>query len=507
MFERLKNLFRKGGVSLGLIDSLTSITDHPKIGVDPSEYDRIEFDRQYFTGEFPKVEYKNSNGLVKNREYISLNMLQVICRRMASIVFNEQCKINIAGDTKRAEYIKSVLKNNDFEKNFERYLESMFAMGGLAIRPYWDKQHEKIKLSWAQAPLIFPLKSNTNDISDIAIASHIQRVEGNKTVYYTLLEFHEWSEDKYVITNELYRSEDKTIVGTKVAINTLYDDMSIEATYSDHEFSRPQVVYLKPAGFNNKNIVSPLGLGLGTNARQTLKQINDATDQFYWEIKMGQRRVAVSSAMVRGKVDPKTGVAESIFDTDDNVFITFNGNATSLGDPFVKDLTTPIRTDDYVKAINNLIKKLEIQVGFSSGTFSFNDNQGVKTATEIVSENSMTFQTRNSQVSQIERAIQELVIAISELAKVNGQFAWDVPTIDDITIDLDDGVFNDKQAQLDYWAQRVSSGLATKAMALQAIDDLSSEEAKKVAAEIDGETINATPPEPTPQFDPTKDDG
>lgn len=270
--------------------------------------------------------------------------------------------------------------------------------------------------------------------------------------------------------------------------------MADNATFYQNEFSRPQIVYLKPAGFNNKDITSPLGLGLGSNARTTLKQINDANDQFWWEIKMGQRRVGVSSSLTKTRINPETGMSDPFFDSDQNVFLKFTDN---FGDDLgVQDLTTPIRSAEYIQTINNLIKKFEMQTGFSTGTFSFSETQGVKTATEIVSENSQTYQTRNSQVSQVERAIQELVIAICELAKFNGLFSGAIPTLEDVTVDFDDGIFTDKSALLNYWSQRVSAGLGTKVQALMALDGLSEAEAKKLATEIDGEVIDTTQTDP-----------
>jgi A118 family predicted phage portal protein len=483
------NLFRKGGAKVGMVQSLTRIIDHPKITMNEEEYERIRIDRRYFSGEFPKVKYRNSDGRIQEREYVSLNMLQVSAKRMASIVFNEQCKINVNDET-TAEFVRTTLANNDFMKNFESYLESMFAMGGLAIRPYYDDISKQIKLSWAQAPTIYPLQSNSNNISNFAIASKSRRTEGDKTAYYTLLEFHEWNEKEYVVTNELYRSEELNTVGVKVPLKMLYTNMSDSATFFQQEFSRPQVVYLKPAGFNNKDITSPLGLGLGSNARSTLKQINDANDQFYWEIKMGQRRVAVSSSLTKAMPDPTTGLVKPFFDSDQNVFLKFTD---TFGDGLgVQDLTTPIRADDYIKSINNLIKKYEMQTGFSAGTFSFSEAQGIKTATEIVSENSMTYQTRNSQTAQIERAIQELVISICELAKLNGIFNGNIPDIKDIAVDFDDGIFTDKSALLTYWATRIAAGLGTKVQALMALDGLTEEEAAKLADEINGEVIDET---------------
>ncbi|MDF4186030.1 hypothetical protein PV940_03145 [Ligilactobacillus salivarius] len=59
-------------------------------------------------------------------------------------------------------------------------------------------------------------------------------------------------------------------------------------------------------------------------------------------------------------------------------------------------------------------------MGFSSGTFSY-DGQGVKTVTEVVSENSTTYQTRSSYLTQVELFLNQLVNAILEVASV-GQF-------------------------------------------------------------------------------------
>ncbi|MDT1873025.1 phage portal protein, partial [Acinetobacter baumannii] len=77
---------------------------------------------------------------------------------------------------------------------------------------------------------------------------------------------------------------------------------------------------------------------------------------------------------------------------------------------------TPIRADDYIKAINEGLSLFEMQIGVSAGLFSF-DGKSMKTATEIVSENSDTYQMRNSIVALVEQSLKELVISIFEIAK------------------------------------------------------------------------------------------
>ncbi|MFD1466483.1 phage portal protein [Lapidilactobacillus mulanensis] len=485
-----------------MVASLTNITDHPKISVVQEDYDRIQRDLNIYENRFKPVEYRGVTGKDWNREYVALNMKQVAARRMASIVFNEKAKIEVADKTAK-EFVNGVLSANDFEKNLEKYLESMFALGGLAIKPYYDSTAKTIKLSWAQAPTIYPLRSNSNNISDIAIATRITKSEGKKQVYYTLLEFHEWRDSKnYTITNELYRSEINSMVGIKVPLATLYPDLQEQSVLKG--FSKSMVTYIKPAGFNNLDITSPLGLAIDSNARSTAKQINDTYDQFHLEIAFGQRRIAVPDSMLQTLTDERNGTIKEVFDPKDPVFKQIPG--MNMDDFGIKDLTSDIRADAYIKSINHFIKTYEFQTGFSPGTFSF-DKDGLKTATEIVSENSMTYQTRNSQVSQVERGIREVIVSICELASAVGLYHGKIPAMDEITVDFDDGVFVDKNAQADYLIKLFQAGLTPKYRVLMRINGLDEKSAKAMVAEIDDETINSTPTtqEEPPAVDPTKE--
>ncbi|QPG02567.1 phage portal protein [Latilactobacillus sakei] len=492
MFDRIKNLFRKAGAELGMVNSLTKIIDHPKINVEQSEYDRIAKSLQYFEGKFDDVKYYNSEHELKRRPYMSINMMKVVAKRMASLLYNEQCRINVGGDNEfedANEFIQATFSDNDFNKNFERYLESDLALGGLVIRPYFDVGQGKIKLSWCQAPTVYPLRNNTNDVSEIAIASVNQTIENDKVVYYTLLEFHEWVNGAYQITNELYRSENKSVVGIQVPLARYeaYKDIAPVAVLN--EVTRPVFIYLKPQGFNNRNITSPLGIGVCDNALSTLKHIDDTFDQFNWEIKMGQRRVAVPEDLTslaideRGKSQPK-----QVFDSNQNVFVKMRGDSEEGFK--ITDMTSEIRSQAYIEALNNALQVLEMQVGLTAGTFSFDAKGGLKTATEVVSENSMTQQTRSSQLTMVDRAIKELIISILELAKAYGAYTGEIPTMGDISIDFDDGVVTDKQQQLDFFTQAKSAGFVSTKLAVKKIFGYTDDQADDLIKEINEEVPN-----------------
>ncbi|MFV0982492.1 phage portal protein [Latilactobacillus sakei] len=488
---------------MGMVNSLTKIVDHPKINVEQSEYDRIAKSLQYFEGGFDDVKYHNSDHELKTRPYMSINMMKVVAKRMASLLYNEQCRINVGGDNEfenANEFIQATFSDNDFNKNFERYLESDLALGGLVIRPYFDVGQGKIKLSWCQAPTIYPLQNNTNDVSEIAIASVNQTIENGKVVYYTLLEFHEWVDGVYQITNELYRSENKSVVGIQVPLSSYEAYKDIEPVAKLTKVTRPVFTYLKPQGFNNRNITSPLGIGVCDNALSTLKHINDTFDQFNWEIKMGQRRVAVPEDLTslaideRGKSQPK-----QVFDPNQNVFVKMRGDSEEGFK--ITDMTSEIRSQAYIEALNNALQVLEMQVGLTAGTFSFDAKGGLKTATEVVSENSMTQQTRSSQLTTVDRAIKELIISILELAKSFDAYTGEIPTMGDISIDFDDGVVTDKQQQLDFFTQAKSAGFVSTKLAVKKIFGYTDDQADDLIKEINEEAPNEPAVENIPSFE------
>ncbi|WP_419154489.1 phage portal protein, partial [Weissella bombi] len=424
------------------------------------------------------------------RPYTSLNMAQVLCRRMASLLVNEQMTFSIANNKTADDYVHETFSKNDFIKNFERYLESGLALGGLAMRPYVDG--DDIKIAYIQAPVFYPLQSNANDISEAAIATKTTTTEGQRTIYWTLLEFHSWNGNKYVIDNELYRSEDAGTVGVRQSLNAneIYADLTEHAELNN--FTRPLFVYLKPFGFNNRDITSPLGLSIFDNARSTLRQINDAYDQYHWEIKMGQRKVMIPSFMT--KMINENGDLTRFFDADQNVYTGLG--VGDMDNANITDLSSEIRSEAYIQSINQFLKTLEMQVGLSAGTFSFDAKDGLKTATEVVSENSMTYQTRNSHLNNVERALQELVVAVLELAAAEGFYTGAIPDIGDIQFNFDDGVFTDKNVQLTYYTQAITAGLISKKRAIMKVFDVPEDEAEQILQEIGDEA------EPVPtQFD------
>ncbi|QKX67165.1 phage portal protein [Enterococcus hirae] len=480
MFDKLKALFRIGGAKIGMVETLNSITDHPKIAMSDNELSRIRNNKEIYRNIYGDIEYINSDGYRQTRPFHSLNVSKVVSRKLSKLVFNDGCNISL-DDEKADEFLQSVFADNKFRKNFGEELEAGYAIGGLALRPYVDTNSGKIKISFCRADTFFPLQSNTNDISEAAIATVTQQAVGQKTIYYTLLEFHEWVDGKYRIRNELYRSEEQKQVGVKIPLNSLEKYKNLQEETILDGFSRPLFVYIKLAGKNNINLDSPLSLGVIDNAKRQLADINEKYDEFMWEIEEARRKILASDHFFRVKYD-SNGKPVKRFDSKTSVFQRLKSD-----EPFIDEFAPSLRSTEFIASINFILRIIELQTGFSSGTFSF-DGQSVKTATEIISENSETFSTRSDNVLIVEEALKELITTIFELAEAYKLFN---PVKElGINIDFDDGVFQSQDAKADYYSKLVTAGLTSKLTAIQKLTGVTEKEAKKIVYEIRAETLD-----------------
>lgn len=482
MWNQLKQMGRRAMKWMGLINELESVQDHKQINVNEENYNRIDLNKRLYQGyvkEWHDLEYKSSTGRDIQRQQKSMNMPKHLAKKMARLILNEKMKISIAEDSSKEDEwakVQDVFNSNKFIRELQRYIEYMFAMGGVAIEIYKDGNEPK--LAYATADAFFPLSNDAEQVDEAVIVNQFKKGE----YYYTLLKWHEWGEwgeHNYRIKNELYESKDNAKLGDLVPLSTLYEDME-----EDNFFTRekPLFVYLKPNEANNKDIASPLGVSVFENAYDTLQMLDVMYDFWYNEFRLGKRRVAVPEHLVRTRTD-ENGRNHIVFDDSEELFVAMNSQEMESME--MKDLTIELRAEQVIESIQALLDILSMQVGLSAGTFTFT-SQGMKTATQVVSENSETFQTRSSHINSIEDGIRDLVVAVYEVVTLDENVAEPLERMD-ISIDFNDGVFNDKESLRSFWSANFKDKLAPHKEAIKRIHDLSDEEAQAWVDEIHAE--------------------
>lgn len=480
MWTSLVNFVKRGLAKIGLIKELNSLKEHKKMQYDEEAYSRIMRAKEIYSTLVPdwhNITFYTSARMAKQRTMKRLGMGKVIANEMASLIFNEKVQISVStkGTQQDApdvakDYVKEVLDGNNFYEQFQRYLEYAYALGGMAVKVYSHKG--KVKLSYADAGSFIPLSFDNGRIDEALFINEEQK----NGKYYTLLEWNEWEDDVYVITNELYESEQADKLGRKVSLDTLYEGMQERTPIRN--LRRPMFVYFKPNTANNVDLHSPLGISLYENSHDVLWGIDYLYDVFVNEFKLGQRRIAVDASMIK-PIPTFDGEHELRFDPEETVF-TALGLGSEQG---VTDLSVDLRTDDIVSGINALLELLAMQTGFSSGTFTF-DGKSVKTATEIVSENSKTYRTKNSHEILVEKGIQDLITTIIDVARMIGAYKG-VADIE-VKVDFDDSIAESRDDNYKYYSSAFKDGLMPGVEAIMRIFKLTQKEAEEWHRRING---------------------
>ena len=497
MFERLKKAVKgwmqNTGADLGLSREFKSIFE---LGGVPS------FQQFYNFGIFPwkwlyKGFYKEwhliaaptiENPKAQRRMYY-LNLSKAVCSELAGMVWTDQTDVSVSTngfeptengpEDPLQRFVKGVLDYNNFGVKMLEAIEQAAAMGGEAMKVWRDVRRdgegnevegsERLKIGWCMADQFVPTAWDNAEISEGCFISRIAK----GGYYYTRLEWHKWDGQTYVITNELYRSdmykmgsqEPQDILGVRVPLATIYPLLDEETTVQGVEASL--FSYFRTPTANNIDDNSPLGVSIYANAMETLHALDICFDSFVREFRLGKKRIIVPARMIKTVIDPTTGQPRRFFDATDETY-----EALSTDDPDslkIQDNSVELRVDEHVAAMNAFLNIFCLQVGLSAGTFSFDAKGGLKTATEVVSENSKTYKTVRNFQNMIRPAIIRLIdniIAVAALYDMQTEDGQSVAELRKrgytVNIAMDDGITQDRQTNINEGVALVGAGLMSK---------------------------------------------
>ena len=497
MFEKfkkaVKNWFMSAGATTGLAREFKDIFE---LGGVPA------FQQFYNFGIFPwKWVYKgfyNAWHLIAaptienpkaTRRMAYLNLSKAVCSELAGMVWTDQTEVTVstAGielaeneeDPLQKFVRKSALEKNNFGVKMGETIEQAAALGGAALKVWRDVRHdsegreiegsERLKIGYCMADQFIPTAWDNAEISEAVFISR----QAKSGYYYTRLEWHKWDGVTYTITNELYRAdqyrtgsrEPQDILGMRVPLAEIYPFLDETATVDGIE--NTLFSYFRTPTANNIDDNSPLGVSIYANAMETLHALDICFDSFVREFRLGKKRIIVPARMIKTVIDPVSGEPRRYFDATDETY-----EALSTDDPDslkIQDNSIELRVDEHVSAMNAFLNIFCLQVGLSSGTFSFDAKSGLKTATEVVSENSKTYKTVKNFQNMIRPAVVRLVENIITVASLYDMKTEDGQSIRElaergytVNVAMDDGITQDRQTNINEGMALVGAGLLSK---------------------------------------------
>ena len=417
----------------------------------------------------------------KKRMLATMNAGKMACAQMARYVWNERCSLSVsqAGNDKDEDpldgFLQYVLKDNRFGTAFGDQLEKSFALGGGALREWVEVPKDedgidigegKIRIGYTMASQFVP---TAWDNSRITSGIFISR-EARDGFYYTVVEWHRLDGDVYRVTNDLYRmpikeaTEPQNILGWWYPLNEIYPLLSPDTTIYDVHNAFFQ--YIRPFGANYADDNSPLGMSIYAPALNTLHGLDIMFDSLQREFVLGKKRIIAPARAMKVSAGVNGGRPDRYFDADDEVWEALaTDNPEDLK---VYDNSVELRVEPHVTGINADLSILCSQIGFDPGTLSFDATRGLKTATEVISENSKTFGTVKAHENIVRDALEQMVHAIFDLAVRYG-LTWEGQTVEsliaggyDVSITFDDSIIQDKQAEVNQGVALVGAGLMSK---------------------------------------------
>ena len=419
----------------------------------------------------------------KRRTLATMNAGKMTCAQLARYVWNERCAITASMSGRKPddktpdpldEFLQHVLADNNFGFAYGDLLEKAFALGGGALKEWVevpkdengiDRGPGRVRIGYHMAGQFVP---TAWDNAKVKSGLFISR-EARDGFYYSTVEWHRFDGESYRVTNDLYRMpikdapEPQNILGWWYPLNLIYPLLSPDSSFPNPR--RTFFQYIRPFGANYADDNSPLGMSLFAPAMDTLHTLDIIFDSFQREYTLGKKRIIAPARAMR-KVPGPNGAMVSYFDADDDVYQALATDTTD--DLKIIDNSVNLRVTEHVDGINANLAILCAQVGFDPGTLSFDAQRGLKTATEVISEDSKTFGTVKANENGFRDALEEMVHAIFDLAVRYG-LEWQGTPVEklvsggySVSVVFDDSIIQDRAANIDEGIKLVGAQLMSR---------------------------------------------
>lgn len=433
--------------------------------VDRSFYRMIAIWESWYKGKvrnFTRYRVYSGQGTYSIKHRKSLGMAKKLAEDIADLLLNERVQITLSDET-TGDFVTEVLRQNRFLVLGNDYQERKAYSGTVAYIPYLqDAEADEegriipgtgsIGIDYVSAKDIFPISWNNGKITECAFT--FQKTVARRK--YVQVQIHQLKETEqgiqYVIENNVLECQAGSREGKELREEEWkrlkpFKNLSarVETGSSEPQFTIDRLNIVNNADEDESN---PMGIAIYANSIDILKKLDIEYDSYNNEFDLGRKRIFVAPEMIRN-ID-----GNPAFDPEDTVFYQLPDNYDKDKEGLIKEINMDLRSEQHSKAIDDDLNYLSLKCGFGTERYKF-DSSGVKTATEVISENSDMYRMIKKHEIILEDVLKELVQIIIRLGIVLGN---PLNPDTEITIDFDDSIIEDKQAERQSDRQDVSMG-------------------------------------------------
>ncbi len=225
--------------------------------------------------------------------------------------------------------------------------------------------------------------------------------------YYVKAEYHRYEGTHYVVSNRAFRLAKGKTSASRVNLDEVPDWVGIlpDAVLDD---TAPLFAVCTMPDANNID-GGACGMSIYANALPELRGLDVAWSAMVDEIQDSRSIALVDDRLLRepGRKNVSVRLPRYV----QNV-------AGSAAESFYQEIDRKLKTGERQTGINMLLQSLSTKCGFSEGYFSYNEKQGLATATQVEADDRRTIQRIKDIRDRIQAAVDDLIQALNDYADI-----------------------------------------------------------------------------------------
>lgn len=432
--------------------------------LNPTFYRQIEVWRSWYNSnvrKFHKYKVYRGNGTSVNCTRYSLGMAKKVCEDMADLLLNEKVTITVADQTTDT-FVKNVLESNTWEELGNEFQEWKAALGTVAYVVYikdavvdeaGNMTGGTVGINYVEAAHIYPTSWQNKVITE-CIFTFPKTYKRKKYVhfqYHRIEDVPGEGRKQYVIENTVV--ENTTGAGKELTPEEWEEIPAFSGLAERIETGSDQLLFiidrLNMVNNADEDTTNPMGVALFANGIDVIRKIDLEYDSYANEFSLGRKRIFVAPEFLT------TQGGDAVFDPQDTVFYELPEDYFKESKEAMHEVNMELRIEEHSQAINDDLNWLSFKCGFGTDRYKFEGGQ-VKTATEVISENSDMYRTLQKHELVLNRVLIQLIQTI-----IRAGISIGIPGLQEntaVTITFDDSIIQDKEAERKSDRQDVAMG-------------------------------------------------
>ncbi len=367
------------------------------------------------------------DGVARRIHRRSIHPAARVGREWASLLLNDKTQV-VTDDEASTEWVNSWIDQNRFKAIGQELVRKSFCLGTGAWAAFVSMQGTgapvDIKLRPYDARMIVPLSWDIEGVSECAFVSRAVK----SGVIIDQIQMHVLGNSGYDIVTKCWTTDGKP-----------YTDESIVGRLETH-CSYPTFALVKPAVGNDCVDLSPYGQSIYADAVDALHSVDMAYDAIFNEVDLGKLRIFIPDSMVDIDYDGTDQRRAIPFGRDNVIFRKVNST-----DNKIESFSPTLRTSAMLDAYRMAWQTLGDLTGFGLQYFNVNASGGLRTATEVSSDNSALMRNIRKHENALEDSIVQIMHALLALER---EFAGEqLPDEGDVHVTFDDSIIQDTAAE------------------------------------------------------------